>query len=209
VLNIALTLDGSGSFDPDGGLIAEYNWNFGDGNTGTGLDPVHTYINAGTYTVTLVVVDDEGVQSAPKTTTAVIALPPPNLSPEADAGGPYNGTAGDPVKFDGSASSDPDGTIVRYNWDFGDDSTGAGVDPTHTYTTAGSYTVTLIVVDEEGAESAPSTTEVEVTTASSDNGGCSVGGRGVFDPALPLLVLVALLYLNRRRVCRDRICDRD
>ena len=44
------------------------------------------------------------------------------------------------ASFDGSGSSDPDGTISSYAWDFGDGSTGTGVKPDHTYTTAGDYT---------------------------------------------------------------------
>jgi PKD repeat protein len=207
IVNTALALDGSGSNDPDGGDITQYDWDFGDGRTGTGVAPTHTYDETGTYTVTLIVVDDEGKQSEPATTTAEIVLP---QDPVADPGGPYRVVEGRALTLDGSGSNDPDGgDIAQYNWDFGDDTTGTGVEPTHTYTTAGTYTVTLVVVDEEGAQSAPVETEVEVTTASSDNGGCSVGGRGAFDPALPLLVLVALLYLARRRVFRDRLCDPD
>jgi hypothetical protein len=60
--------------------------------------------------------------------------------------------AGSASSFDGSASSDPDGTVARYDWDFGD-GTGAqngGPNPTHTYTTPGSYTVTLTVTDDAG-----------------------------------------------------------
>ena len=207
IVNTALALDGSGSNDPDGGDITQYDWDFGDGTTGTGVAPTHTYDETGTYTVTLIVVDDEGKQSEPATTTAEIVLP---QDPVADPGGPYRVVEGRALTLDGSGSNDPDGgDIAQYNWDFGDDTTGTGVEPTHTYTTTGTYTVTLVVVDEEGAQSAPVETEVEVTTASSDNGGCSVGGRGAFDPALPLLVLVALLYLVRRRVCQGHICDQD
>ena len=204
---IALTFDGSGSYDPDGGAIAEYNWDFGDGNTGTGLNPVHTYADADTYDVNLVVVDDEGAESAPATTTAVIE---DNVPPVADPGGPYKGTAGDPVKFDGSASSDPDGSIVKYDWDFGDGNTAVGAESTttHTYKASGKYDVKLTVTDEDGA-STSGFTLVEVTTDSDNGGGCTIGNRGVFDPSLPLLVLVALLYLVRRRVCQGRICDQD
>jgi chitodextrinase len=157
--------------------------------------------------VSLTVVDDEGAQSEPATTTVEIVLP---QDPIADPGGPYRVVEGRALTLDGSGSNDPDGgEIAQYTWDFGDDTTGTGVAPTHTYTTEGTYTVTLVVVDEEGAESAPETTEVEVTTASSDNGGCSVGGRGVFDPTLPLLLLVAFAYLSRRRTGEVRITDRD
>ena len=207
IVNTALTFDGSGSYDPDGGDITAYDWDFGDGMTDTGVAPTHTYNLVGNYTVTLIVVDDQGVQSESATTTVEIVLP---ADPVADPGGPYSVVEGRALRLDGSGSNDPDGgEIVQYNWDFGDETTGTGVTPTHTYTTAGTYTVTLVVEDEEGAMSDPATTEVEVTTASSDNGGCSVSGRGVFDPALPLLVLIALLYLVRRRVCQGRICDED
>jgi chitodextrinase len=54
-----VNFDGSGSYDPDG-TIDTYEWDFGDGNTGTGLTPTHSYDTAGTYTVTLTVTDDDG-----------------------------------------------------------------------------------------------------------------------------------------------------
>ncbi|MCK4761323.1 MAG: PKD domain-containing protein [Candidatus Aminicenantes bacterium] len=54
------------------------------------------------------------------------------------------------VSFDASGSSDPDGTIVSYGWDFGDGSYGGGVKPNHTYTQKGIYTITLTVKDNDG-----------------------------------------------------------
>ena len=73
-------------------------------------------------------------------------------APVADAGGPYTGTEGIAVDFDGSDSSDADGNIVRYDWDFGDGSVAedAGAFPSHAYSTAGNYTVTLTVTDNDG-----------------------------------------------------------
>jgi len=56
------------------------------------------------------------------------------------------------VNFDASASNDPDGSIVSYFWDFGDGTTGSGVAPTHDYSGPGSFNVTLIVTDNQGAE---------------------------------------------------------
>jgi PKD repeat protein len=144
---IPVNFDGSGSSDPDGTIVS-YAWDFGDGTTGTGVNPAHTYAQDGTYTVTLTVTDNDGLTDT-ATTTATIApeeVPPP----VADPNGPYTGTEGIPVTFDGSGSSDPDGTIVSYDWDFGDGTTGTGVNPTHTYTQDGTYTVTLTVTDNDG-----------------------------------------------------------
>jgi PKD repeat protein len=55
------------------------------------------------------------------------------------------------VAFNGSGSSDPDGTITGYAWDFGDGSSGVGVSPVHAYATAGTYSVTLTVTDDDNA----------------------------------------------------------
>jgi len=88
-----------------------------------------------------------------------------NNPPEADAGGPYTGTVGIPVQFDGSGSIDPDGDIVLYEWDFDSDgvfdfSSATSPTATHTYPSAGTYTVTLRVIDDGGE------TDTATTTAS-------------------------------------------
>jgi PKD repeat protein len=147
--------DGSGSNDPDGTIVA-YDWDFGDGNTGAGVNPAHNYAAAGTYTVALTVTDNDGLTDT-ATTTATIADVPPQ-PPVADPNGPYSGTVGDPVQFDGSGSFDPDGTIVSYLWDFSDGSTGAGQNPIHIYSTAGTYTVALTVTDNDGLTNTATTT---------------------------------------------------
>ena len=74
--------------------------------------------------------------------------PPPSVKPPvANAGGPYTATAGTAVSFSGAASTDPQGEMLTYSWNFGDNGTGTGVSPTHTYATAGTYTVTLTVTN--------------------------------------------------------------
>ena len=81
-----------------------------------------------------------------------------NQAPVADPNGPYSGIAGVALSFDGSGSSD-DGTIVAYSWDFGDGTgLGTGVNPTHTYGTPGTYTVSLTVTDDGGLTDTATTT---------------------------------------------------
>jgi len=77
--------------------------------------------------------------------------PPANRDPVADAGGPYFGTPGEEIEFDGTKSNDSDGEIVSYSWNFGDENTASGMITNHTYLTAGEYTVTLTVEDDDDA----------------------------------------------------------
>jgi GH18 family chitinase len=86
--------------------------------------------------------------------------PGENIPPTADVGGSYSGTIRDVIYFDGSGSSDSDGTIVQYDWNFGDGNTGSSINPTHTYSADGSYTVSLTVTDDEGATDSSSTTSI-------------------------------------------------
>ncbi|HRY60018.1 MAG TPA: lamin tail domain-containing protein [Patescibacteria group bacterium] len=80
--------------------------------------------------------------------------PPANSPPNANAGiSITNAKTGETVNFNGSASSDSDGTIASYEWNFGDGLTGYGSQVSHTYSTAGSYQVTLTVRDNNGATS--------------------------------------------------------
>ncbi len=85
-----------------------------------------------------------------------------NLDPVADANGPYSGKKYWPVDFDGTGSYDQDGSIIEYEWYFGDGSPkGYGETTNHTYSAAGIYNVTLKVTDNNGA-SDNDTTFVEI-----------------------------------------------
>jgi acid phosphatase type 7 len=114
----------------------------------------------------LVVIAVVGVACQPKVTPPSPPPPPPppppNHPPVAVVGGPYASADGT-VSFDGSGSSDPDGDALTYAWSFGDGSSGAGVKPSHTYTTNGDYNVSLVVKDTHDASSAPATTLARVT----------------------------------------------
>jgi PKD repeat protein len=83
---------------------------------------------------------------------------PVNKPPVANPGGPYTATQGVALKFDGTHSSDPDGTIASYSWSFGDGTTAVGASPSKTYSTLGTYTVSLTVKDNKGATATATTT---------------------------------------------------
>ena len=89
----------------------------------------------------------------------------PNKRPVANAGGPYSAQAGAALTLNGTQSSDSDGSILSYSWNFGDSTpNGSGATVSHVYQNAGDYNVTLTVTDNRGAQSA-SSTGVTVTAA--------------------------------------------
>jgi PKD repeat protein len=144
-----LSVDGSSSSDPDG-TISSYAWDFGDGVTGTGATAQHTYAAGGAYTVKLTVTDS---QAASGTVSKQITVSSANVAPKAAF---TTGATNLALSVDGSTSSDPDGTISSYAWDFGDGGTGTGATAQHTYAAAGTYTVTLTVTDNGGATNSTS-----------------------------------------------------
>jgi PKD repeat protein len=157
--DLSCDFDASASNDPDGSIVS-YAWDFGDGTGDTGVTPAtKTYAAAGTYTVTLTVTDDQndtGTLSQGVTVTVGNQSPTALIAPI---------TCVDlTCDFDGSGSSDPDGTIVSYAWDFGDGGIGAGAIVQYVYAAAGTYTVTLTVTDDRGA-TALATQVVTVTAA--------------------------------------------
>jgi PKD repeat protein len=155
----AVTLYGTASSDPDGTIVS-YQWTQLSGPTAT-----LTAASTATATVTapyvtadsvlrfeLRVTDDKG--AAATATTDVTVRNVANTAPTANAAGPYGGKVGSAITFNGAASSDPEGKPLTYRWDFGDGASGTGVNPTHAYAAAGTYTVTLVVNDGE-YDSAP------------------------------------------------------
>jgi len=145
IATLPIQFEGSAS-SPNGHAIESYEWDFGDGSQGSGASTSHAYAHAGDYTATLTVTDDEG-GSAEISRPISVAPAPPHADFEASALGAAGART---LAFDGSASSDPDGTIKQWSWDFGDGTHGKGPNPLHTYAQVGDYTATLTVTDDAG-----------------------------------------------------------
>lgn len=145
---LEVTFNAAGSTSPNG-LIVEYAWDLGDGETASGVSVTHTYAEKGTYEVTLEIRDSSGKKAV--RTHEVEAL---NHAPVARFKTNVQ-TTGDlqPIWFDASESYDQDGDIVEYQWDFGDGETAVGEMVSHEYQCVASGwrpTITLTVVDENG-----------------------------------------------------------
>jgi PKD repeat protein len=102
--------------------VASYVWDFGDGRSGTGRTVTHTYTRPGAFPVTLVITDFLG-RAAQVSRTVTVAS---------------------------ASTATPGHSISSYSWDFGDGSSGGGVQTSHAYSTAGTYTVVLTVTDDTG-----------------------------------------------------------
>ena len=157
VANLSVSFNGSASTTPNGSITG-YAWDFGDGTTGTGATPNHTYASAKAYQVTLTVTDSA---NATGTTTKTVTTTAPPVTPPTAA---FSSTVANlAVSFDASGSTTPNGSITSYAWDFGDGMTGTGVSPSHTYTAAQAYQVKLTVTDS--ANGTASVTKTVTTTA--------------------------------------------
>lgn len=155
-----VTLDGRQSSDPDGTIVS-YAWEFGDTTTATGAQVTHTYTTPNTYQARLTVTDDRG-GTASQVTNVVVNPPAPNQLPTARPGGPYSAPPEQAIQFDGTLSTDPDGVITEWQWSFGDGNGATGSRPTHSYAAAGTYTVSLTVIDNRGG-SGDATTTASIT----------------------------------------------
>jgi gliding motility-associated-like protein/uncharacterized delta-60 repeat protein len=121
-----------------------YAWSFGNGQTSTLVNPVHTYTQAGTYTVTLIASSTNGCRDT--TRQFVIVRPQPQPSFTVNSSSQCQGT--NSFVFT-NTSSIATGSMT-YQWRFGDGQGSTQASPTHSYTQVGTYTVTLIAVSEYG-----------------------------------------------------------
>ncbi len=169
-----ITLDGSGSYDPDG-QITKYEWDFNGDGTPDAVGPTVSFTcptTPGSVTIKLTVTDNAGATVTAQQTITVTQAPPPpppNQPPTANCGTvPAEVLVGQTVTLDGSGSSDPEGRALTYQWAFvtkPTDSQAVIADPTAAVTSfkvdkEGTYSVKLTVKDPEGA-SASCTVSVE------------------------------------------------
>lgn len=144
----ACTFDASATTDPDG-TVASYAWDFGDSSPkGTGASPKHTYAASGSYQVKLTVTDNGGATDT-LTKTIAVSVPVPNAGPTASFSSSCDQLT---CTLDASGSSDPDGSVASYAWDFGDGANDTGAKTSHTFASAGTYSIKLTVTDDQGAK---------------------------------------------------------
>ena len=179
-----------------GGTITDYSWNFGDGtpadDTSGTAAATHAYTTPGNYSVTLTATDDLGVSA---TATEQLTVDAPAAAFTTSPSTPAPGSS---VTFDASGSTDPEGTITDYSWNFGDGSAvqdaGASAAIQYAYATRGTYNATLTVTNNFGQTSTathtvtvddpptaaftPSTTDAAPDATVSFNASASAPGSG-------------------------------
>jgi len=170
VLNTAPTADFTGSpttgtaplavsfTDQSTGIPTSWSWTFGDSGTSTAKNPSHTYNSTGNYTVALTATNAYGNNTKTKTNYISVTLPNP---PVADfSGTPTNGQEPLTVAFTDLSTNSP----TAWSWTFGDSTTSTVRNPSHTYTNAGSYTVSLKATNAGGNNTKTKTGYINVTT---------------------------------------------
>ena len=132
-----------------------YQWDFGDGSTGSGQTASNTYQESGTYTVTFTASNEAGEDSQTLTVDVVEVEPARIVSLDAD---PNPADEGESVSFSADVQGD---SPISYMWDFGDGATAEGGSPSHTYEDPGTYTVELTASNDAGEDSRTLTMTVE------------------------------------------------
>lgn len=169
-----LTVDFTGSLttDPNPGTLGlDYVWDFGDGSpVATTANASHTYTRAGNYRATLTVTNRPYGKTARATIEVRVIGVTGNLPPEAVITTSARfGQAPLAVRFDAAGSSDPEGSALSYEWNFGDGTAvGRGAVVDHTFTKVGTFNVILTVRDDR--DQVDTAVVAIVVTSASNNG---------------------------------------
>ena len=138
------------------GPITSWSWNFGDGGNSTSPSPSHTYTSAGTYTVSLTVSSANCSGTETKTGYVTVSGAPA----AAFTGSPTSGNAPLTVNFTDQSTGSP----TSWSWDFGDGGTSTTRNPSHQYSAAGKYTVSLTATNDCGSDGETKVDYINVTT---------------------------------------------
>lgn len=125
------------------GNIIGWKWDFGDGGTSTQQSPTHTYSSASGYTVNLTVYADNGDSATTQQSITIHDLP------QAWFSRPDSACAGSDVIFSDSSTCN-DGVLQTWNWTFGGNANGSGIQPIHAYLYPGTYQVQLTITSSFG-----------------------------------------------------------
>lgn len=119
-------------------------WEFGDGNTSNQQNPTHTYNSIGNYSVTLTAYNNDGSNALTKTNyITVLSTPIANFSAD-----PSYSAISTPIDFIDNSMNSP----LNWSWDFGDGNTSVLQNPSHSYSSIGSYSVSLTVSNNDGSD---------------------------------------------------------
>jgi len=187
------------STDADG-LIVKRTWDFGDGNYSTNTSyALHQYDDDGEYWINLTVVDDDGAVASIEQLLSVRNVPPTarfsyaseNITIHID----------DEIQFE-DTSTDKDGKIVSWHWNFGDGTTSNKRSPQHNYTGRSTYTVTLTVEDDDGSAHTV-TNMITVLGKGSDSSWTLWTGEGfnIFHVVILAVLLgsmVVIIYMTKK-----------
>jgi PKD repeat protein len=138
--------------DTSAGSPTSWSWNFGDGGTSTSRNPSHAYSASGTYAVNLTVATTSNSQ----TTSMPITVTPPATLEASFSFSPSSPAPGQTVAFSDTSTGAP----TSWQWNFGDGGTSAVQNPSHSYASEGSYTVTLIAGNSSGSDTVSRTFSV-------------------------------------------------
>lgn len=140
------------------GNLTGWAWTFGDGGTSTEENPTYIYATPGTYSVSLTVTGPLGSNTMTRTDYITVTSAPPTANFNAD---PVSGITPLTVTFTDTST----GRIDTYSWSFGDGTTSSDQNPTHIYTTAGTYTVALTVTGPGGTNTRTLSNYITVSAA--------------------------------------------
>lgn len=142
------------SVSVQGAEINSWNWNFGDGFTSSEAAPTHSYATTGTYTVQLISGNSTGCSDTVTKNIVINAVPVANFNVL-----PVS-CVNSVVHFSDNSTGGTGNTITQRSWTFGDGGTSNAVNPAHTYTSPGIYTVTLMITNSSGCTSTKSSNVV-------------------------------------------------